>query len=245
MSADKEKNNENKSKNRIDLDSSWIENALKNKESGAYQEEIQDIKKFFDEFHQLSDFMMAYLRKKYGHLTNNFENLLWVLDSNVFIQRKRDIKSFFKKAINIAIEKYNNLANPTLTHIQNNLNVLVYNHQIHLSERFLQKLLATYPSIIESNLEYQDQEYRLGNTNYRGDLLFLDSNSVKLNVELKVVAPSFNDFTNQMTNYLENIGDKERLMYITPKITLEQEQYCKDNSIEIRIIDLDLMINGG
>ncbi|MFW9972440.1 MAG: hypothetical protein ACFFDF_19805 [Candidatus Odinarchaeota archaeon] len=111
--------------------------------------------------------------------------------------------------------------------------------RISFRERILQNLLAKYPQIIEADLKYLEEEYKLGNTNYRGDLLFLDSSSKRLNVELKVVIPSFNDFSNQMTNYLENVGGNERIMYITSDIREDQKQFCLKNNIEVKIIDLN------
>lgn len=46
-----------------------------------------------------------------------------------------------------------------------------------------------------------------------------------------------------MKNYLENIDiTKERIIYIAPKITEKQREFCKKNSIEMKKINLNRVI---
>lgn len=205
----------------------------------SYQEELQDINKFFDEFHQLSDFMMAYLKKKYGYLVCDFENFLWILDTNRFVQKTEETEKLFQEATTIAFDKYNTCIKQDLNRIENKLNILVNQKNIHLLERFLQRLLIKFPQIIEPELKFIEEEYNLGNTLYRGDLLFRDGKNTLLYIELKVVIPSYNKFERQMKRYLSHISEGNRIMYIAPGVTPEQERFCNDNNIEIKIINLD------
>jgi len=109
-------------------------------------------------------------------------------------------------------------------------------------ERILQNLLIKFPQIIESNLNYISEEYKLGKTNFRGDILFSDSHNIKLNTELKVRVPRFKDFKRQLTNYKKNIPNEERLLYIAPDITPEQINFCNEHNIEFKIIKLDSIL---
>ncbi len=212
--------------------------------SKDYHEELEESMEFLHEFNQLSEFMIGYLRNKYGVLSIDFRNYLWMLDGNIYVEQSEVREKNLKECSNLALDRYNTEIRRDLDRIEILLNTLLKNRQEHLSERYLQNLLAKYPQIIEPNLQFLELEYKLGDTNYRGDLLFLDENSRKLNVELKVIKPSINDFTNQMNNYLENIQEGERLMYIAPSMAPEQEQFCKDNNIKFKIIDLDILLNG-
>jgi len=114
-----------------------------------------------------------------------------------------------------------------------NLNLLLTRER-NILETHFREILIYYHNFIELGLKYLDKNY-LGKSNFRGDILFLDSNNKKLNVEVKVKQEQEIKFREQMMNYLENIDmTKERLMYITPKITKEQIKFCKKNSIEIK-----------
>ena len=106
-----------------------------------------------------------------------------------------------------------------------------------LRERAFQNLLIHFPEIIEPNLKYLDREYRLGDSYFRGDILFLDSNSKKLNVEVKVKTPSKERFREQLMNYKNNTKN-ERIMYLTSKLTVEEKEFCKKYNIEPREINI-------
>ena len=130
----------------------------------------------------------------------------------------------------------------TLNHINNKLSKEKEKDIIKFREKVLQNLLIEFPQIIEPNLRFLKLEYLLGETYYRGDLLFLDSEKKRLNIEIKVVVPSFKNFSNQIGNYLDNIGKEERLMYVAPKLTEAQKEFCKTNNIENKIIDLNKIL---
>ena len=109
-------------------------------------------------------------------------------------------------------------------------------------ETLLQKILIKFPIIIESDLRYLDNEYQLGNSNYIGDILFLDSNNKRLNVEIKIRIPPYSVFKDQLLNrYIKNI-DNERVMYIAPKLTNKQREFCIKYNIEIKEIDISDII---
>jgi hypothetical protein len=219
------------------------ENERREKLSQDYQKEFNDMDEFLNEFHQLSDFMMAFLKKKYGYLVCDFENFLWMLDGDVYMHRTEDIKDILKESAKLALNEHNSHINQNLENIERKIDVLINQKNIHILEIFLQNLLIKYPQIIEPNLIYLKKEYWLGNTSFRGDILFQDINLNKLNVELKVVVPSFNKFKEQMSNYLNNVGKGERMLYIAPKLTPEQQDFCSKNNIEIKIINLDEIFN--
>jgi len=219
------------------------ESEKREKLSQDYQKELNDINEFFREFRQLSDFMIAFLKKKYGYLVCDFENFLWMLDSDVYMHRTEDIKEVLKESAKLALNEQSSQINQNLENIERKINVLINQKNIRILEIFLQNLLIKYPQIIEPNLIYLKKEYGLGNTSLRGDILFQDINNNKLNVELKVVIPSFNKFKEQMSNYLNNLGKGERILYIAPKFTPEQQDFCSKHNIEIKIIDLDEIFN--
>ena len=231
------------SEKRRQLWNNLSENEKREKLSKDYQKEFKDMDEFLGEFHQLSDFMIAYLKKKYGYLVCDFENFLWMLDGDVYVHRTEDIKEVLKESAKLALNECNSHINQNLENIEKKINVLINQKNIHILEIFLQNLLIKYPQIIEPNLIYLKKEYWLGKTSFRGDLLFQDINNNKLNVELKVVIPSFNKFKEQMSNYLNNLGKGERILYIAPKLTPEQQNLCSKHNIEIKIIDLDEIFN--
>ena len=167
---------------------------------------FREIDNFFNEFKQLSDFLIAYLRKKYE-------------------------------------PDYNNSIRDKLIFIENKLDSLINQENNHILEKNLQRLLIKFSQIIEPNLKFIQEEYNLGNTLYRGDLLFNDSESRLLYIELKITTPSYDDFEKQLKRYLSHISEKDRLMYIAPDLTLEQEGFCNDNKIEFKIINLDEIFN--
>lgn len=124
-------------------------------------------------------------------------------------------------------------------------NITLKNLRLFLSldREFLEKhfrdILIYYHNFMELGLKYLDKNYLLGKSNFRGDILFLDSNNKKLNVEVKVKQEQEIRFKKQMINYLENIDmTKERLMYIAPIITKDQIKFCKENLIEIKKVYL-------
>ncbi len=230
--------------NEIDLDTNWIDEVTKREElHKSYQEELKDLDKFFKEFHQLSDFMMAYLKKKYGYLANDLENFLWILDGNRFVQKMEETEKLFQDALNTALNHYSRHVSDKLHSIENKLNILVNKRNNHLLERFLQRLLIKFPQIIEPNLKFIKSEYNLGDTLFRGDILFRDSTETLLYIELKVIVPSYKKLEKQLERYLSYNSKKDRLMYIAPELTLEQERFCKDNNIEFKIINLDEIFN--
>ncbi len=127
------------------------------------------------------------------------------------------------------------------SNLESKLEEIRRNQLERLQEKSFQNLLIKFPQIIELGLTYLEREYGLGNSNYRGDILFLDVNSKKLNVETKVNVQSFNGFKDQLLNkYINNIDmAKERLMYIVPKISKEQKEICIKYNIEMKEIDLN------
>lgn len=168
--------------------------------------DFREINNFFNEFQQLSDFLIAYLRKKYE-------------------------------------SSYSNSFKDKLNSIENKLDILINQRNSHLLEKYLQRLLIKFSQIIEPNLKFIREEYYLGDTLYRGDLLFSDSNDVLLYIELKVIIPRYEKFEKQLKRYLSYISEKDRLMYIAPELTPEQERFCHDNNIEFKIINLDEIMN--
>lgn len=66
-------------------------------------------------------------------------------------------------------------------------------------------ILIYYPEIIEWGLKYLDKNYLLGKSDFRGDILFLDYNNKRLNVEVKVKQEQEIRFREQFKHYLENI----------------------------------------
>ena len=228
---------------RMELWNNLSEDDKREKLSQDYQKEFKDMEEFLREFHQLSDFMISFLKKKYGYLVCDFENFLWMFDEDIYVHRTEDIKEVLKESAKLALNECNSHINQNLENIERKINILINQQNIHVLERFLQNLLIKYPQIIEPKLIYLKKEYWLGNTSFRGDVLFQDSNNNKLNVELKVIVPSFNKFKEQMSNYLNNIGKGERTLYIAPKLTPEQQKFCNENNIEIKIINLDEIFN--
>lgn len=107
-------------------------------------------------------------------------------------------------------------------------------------ENILRFVLINNSSLIEPNLKYINHEKGLGNSKWRYDILFSDSNKKLLYVELKVVVPSQKEFENQLLNkYIKNIDmDKDRLMYIAPELTPEQKEFCIKHNIEHQIRDI-------
>lgn len=138
---------------------------------------------------------------------------------------------------------YNISIKDRLISIENKLDFLFNQEKYHLLEKNLQRLLIKFPQIIEPNLKFIKEEYSLGNTLFRGDLLFEDSESRLLYIELKVIVPNYDDFETQLRRYLSHISEKDRLMYIVPDLTLEQKSFCNDNNIEFKIINLDEIFN--
>lgn len=113
-----------------------------------------------------------------------------------------------------------------------------------ITERAFQNLLIAFPQIIEDGLKYKASLYQLGNSKFSGDILYKDSKSRYLNVEIKIVRQSFKAFENQLLEkYMKNINmEKERLMYIAPHISKEQKKFCKRNNIETREIDINRIL---
>lgn len=226
----------------IDEELGWLKKP-EEKKNQPNQEEIKERQKFIKEFYQLSDFMIEYLRKKYGYLADDYENYLWVLDNTRFVYKTQIIETIFHGAHDITLDKFDNCFKPYLHRIENKLNLLINQRNHHLLEQFLQRLLIKFSQIIEPNLRFINSEYNLGDTLYRGDLIFRDCKNILLYIELKVVIPSYNKFERQMKRYLLHISEGNRIMYIAPELTPEQEKFCNDNNIEIKIINLDEIFN--
>lgn len=116
---------------------------------------------------------------------------------------------------------------------------------IKILEKSLQRLLIKFPQIIEPDLLFLDEYYKLGNSNWEGDLLFSDLDDKKVNIEIKVKVPSYNTFKEQLVGkYIPNIDiNKERLMYIAPRITEEQRDLCREYNIEWKEININEILN--
>lgn len=131
-----------------------------------------------------------------------------------------------------------------LNRLESKIDGIGKNQFERVQEKSFQKLLVKFPQIIESDLKFLDEYYKLGNSNWEGDILFLDSNNRKLNVELKVIVFNYREFRNQLFyKYIKNIDiTKERIMYIAPKITDRQREYCIKHNIEMKEIDLNSIL---
>lgn len=55
----------------------------------------------------------------------------------------------------------------------------------NMLESYFVNILVYYPDIIEWGLKYIDKNYLLGKSNFTGDILFLDLNDIRLNMEIK------------------------------------------------------------
>lgn len=195
-----------------------------------------------NEYHHLTNFISKYLETKYGNRIKHLSKIISHIDYELYIENREDMHNLFQDAMELGFNTYNLEMQKDLRDINYKLNFLIHDKKTRYYERILQNLLIKFPQIIEPNLKFLEKEYNLGNTLYRGDILFLDSTSRKVNVELKVKVPRFKKFQKQMQNYLENIGDNERLMYIAPELTLEQEHFCNNNNIEVKIINLNAIL---
>lgn len=129
-----------------------------------------------------------------------------------------------------------------VTYIKNIKDNLTKIKERRIKEAIFQKIIIKFPIIIEPNLKFLAREYPLGDSRNRGDILYLDSNNKKLNVELKVTTQSYKQFENQLlNNYIKNIDmDKERIIYITPKLTPEQKEFCAKYNVEWKEININI-----
>jgi len=207
------------------------------------KESHRNITAFIKEYYELHKMITSHLKKKYDHLSESFFKFTSFLDEKIQYHTIASLEGLVNLFIIALDYRIDNHIGKNQEIIIEKIDILLNKSKVSYWEKNLQNLLIEFPQIIEPKLAYLSKEYRLGNTSFRGDILFQDINRNKVNVELKVVVPSFNKFKEQISNYLNNVGKGERTLYIAPKLTPEQRDFCSKHNIEIKIINLDEIFN--